>query len=82
MYFLKLSEGISQDAGNLGRHVKDTFGSSWKEVLFEDHLIEGKIDPGNPAVLVISASAIRSLELLRFDICLIIVTSKVSYSLQ
>lgn len=65
MYFLKLSEGISQDAGNLWRHVKDTFGSSWKEVLFEDQLIEGKIDPGNPSVLVISASAIRSLELLR-----------------
>ena len=27
--------------------------------------MEGKIDPGNPAVLIISASALRSLEFLR-----------------
>ncbi|KAL2900775.1 Protein CMSS1 [Bienertia sinuspersici] len=64
-YFIKLSEGISQDSDNLGQHVKNIFGSSWKEMLCEPQLVKGKVDPGNPAVLVISASAIRSLEMLR-----------------
>ncbi|XP_021724437.1 protein CMSS1-like isoform X2 [Chenopodium quinoa] len=64
-YFPKPLERISQDAGNLGEHIKGVFGSSWKEVLCESQLVEGKVDPGNPAVLVISASAIKSLEMLR-----------------
>ncbi|XP_021766366.1 protein CMSS1-like [Chenopodium quinoa] len=64
-YFPKPLERISQDAGNLGEHIKGVFGSSWKEVLCEPQLVEGKVDPGNPAVLVISASAIKSLEMLR-----------------
>ncbi|XP_051118317.1 uncharacterized protein LOC127242706 [Andrographis paniculata] len=51
--------------GNLADQVKVVFGSSWKEVLFEKHLRGGEVDPGNPALLVISASALRSLEILR-----------------
>lgn len=69
-YFLKLSEGYNQESGNVGEHIKEMFGSSWKEVLCESQLVEGKVDPGNPAVLVISASAIRSLEMLRFEFVL------------
>ncbi|GAB4834986.1 hypothetical protein Ancab_033253 [Ancistrocladus abbreviatus] len=62
---LKPSEELFQDASNLGKHLKAVFGSSWKEVLSEGQLVEGEIDPGSPAVLVISSSAVRSLELLR-----------------
>ncbi|GFY81648.1 hypothetical protein Acr_01g0014560 [Actinidia rufa] len=62
---LELSQGLNQITSNLGDHVKAAFGSSWKEVLCEKQLLEGKIDPGNPALLVISLSALRSLELLR-----------------
>ncbi|KAL2242492.1 protein CMSS1 [Sesamum indicum] len=51
--------------GNLDENMKVVFGSSWKQVLFEKHLKEGQIDPGCPALLVISSSALRSLELLR-----------------
>lgn len=62
------------NTGNLVEHLKVAFGSSWKEVLCEKHLHEGKVDPGSPALLVISSSALRSLELLRllllvFEIC-------------
>ena len=64
---LKLSQGLDQSTSNLGDHVKAAFGSSWKEVLCEKQLLEGKIDPGNPALFVISLSALRSLELLRCD---------------
>ncbi|KAJ4723030.1 Protein CMSS1 [Melia azedarach] len=62
---LELSESLNQDAKTLGKHMKVAFGSSWKEVLCEGHLLEGKIDPGCPAALIISSSAIRSIELLR-----------------
>ncbi|GMH29118.1 hypothetical protein Nepgr_030961 [Nepenthes gracilis] len=62
---LKLSEELNQDASNLGEHMKAAFGSSWKEVLSEGQLVEGKIDPGSPTVLVICSSAMRSLEFLR-----------------
>ncbi|KAG5530999.1 hypothetical protein RHGRI_025826 [Rhododendron griersonianum] len=62
---LELSRGMDQSASNLGEHMKAAFGSSWKEVLCEKQLLEGKIDPGSPALLVISLSALRSLELLR-----------------
>ncbi|KAF9595142.1 hypothetical protein IFM89_037242 [Coptis chinensis] len=37
------------------------FGTSWKEGLVEGKLLEGTVDPGNPTIFVISASAIRSL---------------------
>ncbi|KAH6786730.1 U3 containing 90S pre-ribosomal complex subunit [Perilla frutescens var. hirtella] len=53
------------NTANLVEHVKVAFGSSWKEVLCQKHLQEGKVDPGSPALLVISSSALRSLELLR-----------------
>lgn len=58
---------MDQSASNIGEHMKAAFGSSWKEVLCDKQLLEGKIDPGNPALLVISLSALRSLELLRSD---------------
>jgi hypothetical protein len=45
--------------------MKAAFGPSWKQVLCEGKLVEGIIDPGSPAVLIISTSALRSLELLR-----------------
>ncbi|XP_043720329.1 protein CMSS1 [Telopea speciosissima] len=61
---LELSQGLEQDAETLSEHVKAAFGTSWKEVLYEGQILGG-IDPGNPAVIVISTSAIRSLELLR-----------------
>ncbi|KAL3506587.1 hypothetical protein ACH5RR_031969 [Cinchona calisaya] len=60
---LELSQGTAQS--NLAEHMKIAFGPSFKEVLCEKKLGEGKIDPGNPALLVISLSALRSLELLR-----------------
>ncbi|CAA0818648.1 Unknown protein [Striga hermonthica] len=63
---VELSQDTSQNiSGKLEEHVKVSFGSSWKEVLCGKHLQEGKIQPGSPAVLVISSSALRSLELLR-----------------
>ncbi|KAL2506324.1 hypothetical protein Adt_21945 [Abeliophyllum distichum] len=62
---LDLCERPAHNISNLGQHIKVAFGPSWKEVLCGKHLQEGKVDPGNPAVLVISLSALRSLELLR-----------------
>ncbi|XP_042514669.1 protein CMSS1 isoform X2 [Macadamia integrifolia] len=61
---LELSQGLERDAETLSKHVKAAFGASWKEVLCEGKILEGS-DPGSPAVIVISTSAIRSLELLR-----------------
>lgn len=63
---LELFQVTDQNIISLGEYMKLAFGSSWKEVLYEKQLREGKVDPGNPAVLVISLSALRSLELLRF----------------
>ena len=57
---------LNQDAGNLSELLKATFGISSKEVLCEGQVLEGKISAGSPAVLIISTSALRSLELLRF----------------
>ncbi|MQM11494.1 hypothetical protein Taro_044404 [Colocasia esculenta] len=62
---VKLAQGINQDVDNFCKHVKDTFGESWKEVLQEGKLLKGKVDAGRPALLIISISALRSLELLR-----------------
>ncbi|XP_024982568.1 protein CMSS1 isoform X2 [Cynara cardunculus var. scolymus] len=62
---LKLSESLPQDVSNLSEHMKAAFGPSWKEVLCKKQLL-GKIsEPGSPALLTISLSALRSLELLR-----------------
>ncbi|KAH7573378.1 hypothetical protein ACOSP7_007025 [Xanthoceras sorbifolium] len=63
--FLELSKSLDQDVKTLEKHMKESFGPSWKEALCEKHLVEGKIDPGCPAVLIISSSALRSIELLR-----------------
>jgi len=63
--FVELSQESGQDVMALGSHMKAAFGPSWKQVLCEGKLVEGIIDPGSPAVLIISTSALRSLELLR-----------------
>ncbi|XP_062108088.1 protein CMS1 [Humulus lupulus] len=62
---LELAQCANQDTESLGKDVMAAFGSSWKEVLCGKRLLEGKVDPGNPAVLIISASALKSIELLR-----------------
>ncbi|CAA6667941.1 unnamed protein product [Spirodela intermedia] len=61
----KLPKGVNQDVDALCKHVKDTFGPSWRSALCDGKLMEGEIDPGSPAILLISTSATRSLELLR-----------------
>ncbi|XP_048234592.1 protein CMSS1 isoform X2 [Ricinus communis] len=63
--FLELSKELGQDVNALGKQMKAAFGSSWKEVLCERQLVEGKIEAGNPAVLIISTSALRVIEILR-----------------
>ncbi|CAI9117423.1 OLC1v1018817C2 [Oldenlandia corymbosa var. corymbosa] len=62
-YMLELKEKKSQTS--LAVQMKSAFGSSYQEVLCHKQIAEGKIDPGNPALLVISSSALRSLELFR-----------------
>ncbi|XP_031255867.1 uncharacterized protein C3orf26 homolog [Pistacia vera] len=62
---VKLSNNLDQDAETLGKHMKEAFGTQWKKELCEGQLVEGKVDPGCPAVLIISTSALRSIELLR-----------------
>ncbi|TVU13773.1 hypothetical protein EJB05_37199, partial [Eragrostis curvula] len=62
---VQLAEGASQDVESFGDHVKGAFGESWKEELCDANVIEGKIDVGSPALLVICSAALRSLELLR-----------------
>lgn len=66
---VELSQNLDQDVSNLGEHIKKSYGSSWRKTLCEGEALEGKIDPGNPSVLVISSSALRSLELLRYIHC-------------
>ncbi|KAJ6973224.1 protein CMSS1 [Populus alba x Populus x berolinensis] len=63
--FVELSQESGHDVMALGSHMKAAFGPSWKQVLCEGKLVEGIIDPGSPSVLIISTSALRSLELLR-----------------
>lgn len=67
---VELPQAEDQDAANLSQHLRDIFGRTWKEELCDEQLIEGKICAGNPAVLIISPSAIRCLELLRFFVLL------------
>ncbi|MCL7036537.1 hypothetical protein MKW94_027757 [Papaver nudicaule] len=62
---VKSPKDLKQDADSLHEHMKVAFGKSWKAELCEGQISEGKIDAGNPAVLVISTSALRALELLR-----------------
>ncbi|KAM6545712.1 hypothetical protein CsatB_026448 [Cannabis sativa] len=62
---LELSQCASQETESLGKDMMAAFGSSWKEILCGKRLLEGKVDPGNPAVLIISASALKSIDLLR-----------------
>ncbi|KAG2720939.1 hypothetical protein I3760_02G057900 [Carya illinoinensis] len=62
---VELSQDATQDVLNLGKHMKAAFGSSWKEELCGKQLSEGKVNPGCPALLIVSSSALRSIELLR-----------------
>ncbi|CAL0316298.1 unnamed protein product [Lupinus luteus] len=62
---LELPQDSHLDVNALGKDIKPAFGASWKEVLCEGKLVQGEIDAGSPAVLVISSSALRSIELLR-----------------
>ncbi|KFK37152.1 hypothetical protein AALP_AA4G220000 [Arabis alpina] len=59
---VELSQNLEQNVSNLGEHIKMCYGSSWRETLCEG---DGNVESGNPSVLVISLSALRSLELLR-----------------
>lgn len=61
---LELNPDQAQSSSPLADHMKVAFGPSWKESLCEKEL-DGKIDPGHPSLLVISLSALRSLDLLR-----------------
>ncbi|KAK6790226.1 hypothetical protein RDI58_014026 [Solanum bulbocastanum] len=61
---LELNPNQAQISSALADQMKVAFGASWKEILCEKELDE-KIDPGQPALLVISLSALRSLDLLR-----------------
>lgn len=60
-----LGQDTGESTSNLEDYVKLAFGSSWREMLCERQLKEGKSNPGNPVVLVVASSALRSLELLR-----------------
>ncbi|XP_030470283.1 protein CMS1 [Syzygium oleosum] len=62
---LELSQGPELDVDSPGKQIKAAFGPSWKGVLYEGTLEQGKIDPGSPAIIAITASAIRTIELLR-----------------
>lgn len=54
------------DVQTLGKTVKAAFGGSWREHLCEESVVEGKVNAGSPAVLIIASSALRCIELLRF----------------
>ncbi|CAN4095944.1 unnamed protein product [Withania somnifera] len=64
MCMLELNPDQAQTSSALADHMKVAFGPSWKEILYEKEL-DGKTDPGQPALVVISLSALRSLDLLR-----------------
>jgi len=49
----------------LGGDIKGAFGNSWRQVLCESEVVEGKIPPGSPSVLIVSPSALRSIHLLK-----------------
>ncbi|CAN6462341.1 unnamed protein product [Victoria cruziana] len=62
---VELPKSLGRDVANFNRHIKAVFGDSWKETLCQSQLVEGKVDAGSPAVLIVCASALRSLELLK-----------------
>uniref|UniRef100_A0A0D6R0X0 DEAD/DEAH box helicase domain-containing protein n=1 Tax=Araucaria cunninghamii TaxID=56994 RepID=A0A0D6R0X0_ARACU len=62
---LELSNNVDHSIQNLAKHVKAIFGSSWKDVLCEGNILEGNVAPGSPAILIISSSAVRCVEVLR-----------------
>ncbi|PHU18741.1 hypothetical protein BC332_14436 [Capsicum chinense] len=61
---VELNPDQAQSSSALADHMKVAFGPSWKEILCEKEL-DGTVDPGQPALLVVSLSALRSLDLLR-----------------
>lgn len=67
---VELSWDQTKNPRTLGEHMKVAFGPSWKDLLCKNQLEAGKIEPGHPSLLVISSSALRSLELLRLMTCL------------
>ncbi|KAL0844802.1 hypothetical protein Bca101_018048 [Brassica carinata] len=50
---VELSRGLDQNVSNLGEHIKKSLGSSRRETRCDGE--EGKVDPGNPSVLVVSS---------------------------
>lgn len=62
---LELSNTMDHNIQNLMKHVKAIFGPSWEEVLCEGNVVEGNVEAGCPALLIISSSAIRCVEILR-----------------
>ncbi|KAF3323718.1 Protein CMSS1 [Carex littledalei] len=62
---VELAEGVDQDVENFSDHIKEAFGVLWKEELCEAKELGGYVEVGSPTLLVISISALRSLELLR-----------------
>lgn len=62
---VELSHSMDQNVDNFSNHMKAIFDASWKDMLCDGKLLEGKVDSGSPAIIVISTSALRSLELLR-----------------
>ena len=62
---LDVSEELGQDVMRLEKHIKEAFGAKWKEELCEGKLIEGKIEAGSPAVLVLATSTLQSIEILK-----------------
>ncbi|CAN1195872.1 Protein CMS1 [Linum perenne] len=63
--FMELFRELPQDVEGLGKRLNVAFGKSWKDELCDQKLVAGKIEPGSPAVLFISTSALRAIELLR-----------------
>ncbi|XP_078432851.1 U3 containing 90S pre-ribosomal complex subunit [Wolffia australiana] len=63
--FAQLPADVDQEVDSLCKHVKDTVGPLWKKELCDGKLQKGEMDPGSPAVLIVSASALRTLEILR-----------------
>ncbi|CAJ1977812.1 unnamed protein product [Sphenostylis stenocarpa] len=53
------------DVQILGETIKAAFGASWKEDLCQGNLVQGKVNAGSPAVLIITSSALRCIQLLR-----------------
>ncbi|KAL2950588.1 hypothetical protein AAZX31_20G233000 [Glycine max] len=62
---LEVSEAADSDVTVLGKTIRAAFGASWKEALCEGKPVEGKVIAGSPAVLIITSSALRCIDLLR-----------------